>query len=206
MTFPDEKRATIESYCQAYFERTARAAASIDLSRLAEAAALLEAAFSEARWLFACGNGGSAAIANHLLCDHVKGIRTDTGLRPRVVSLSANLELITAIANDIDYDDVFRYQLESLSRPGDVLMTISASGDSENVVRAIEWARGNGVKSVALSGFSGGRAARLADISLHVEGDNYGVIEDTHQSIMHILAQYIRQSHMPPELIAERRF
>ncbi|MCZ6467410.1 MAG: SIS domain-containing protein, partial [Alphaproteobacteria bacterium] len=175
MTFPDEKRATVESYCQAYFERTARAAASIDLGRLAEAAALLEAAFGEARWLFACGNGGSAAIANHLLCDHVKGIRTDTGLRPRVVSLSANLELITAIANDIDYDDVFLYQLESLARPGDMLMTISASGDSENIVRAIEWARGNGVKSIALSGFGGGRSGRLADISLHVEGDNYGV-------------------------------
>ncbi len=206
MTFPDEKRATVESYCQAYFERAARAAASIDLIRLTEAAALLEAAVGEARSLFASGNGGSAAIANHLLCDHVKGIRTDTGLRPRVVSLSANLELITAIANDIEYDDVFRYQLESLARPGDVLMTISASCDSENVVRAIEWARDNGMKSVALSGFGGGRTARLADISLHVEGDNYGVIEDTHQSIMHILAQYIRQSHMPPELIAARRF
>lgn len=206
MTFPDEKHQNIEGFCHAYFERTARAAASIDHERLAAAARLLEAAFDEGRWLFVCGNGGSAAVANHLVCDHAKGVRTDTHLRPRVISLSANLELITAIANDIAYDDVFSYQLETMARPGDVLMAISGSGDSKNVVRAVQWARDNGVSSVSFTGFDGGRTARLADINLHVDADNYGVIEDTHQSIMHILAQYIRQSHMPAELVGQRRF
>ena len=125
---------------------------------------------------------------------------------PRVVSLSANLEIITAIANDIAYDDVFVYQLRTAARDGDLLMTISSSGDSENVVRALEWAKDNGVASIALTGFTGGRCADLATVHLHVTGDNYGIVEDTHQSIMHIFAQYLRQARMDAALIAERKF
>jgi phosphoheptose isomerase len=125
---------------------------------------------------------------------------------PRVVSLATNIEVITAIANDIAYDDVFVYQLENLARPGDVLITISASGDSENVVRAASWARDHGLHTIAMTGFAGGRTGSLAEVHLHVEGDNYGVIEDVHQSLMHILAQYIRQAHMAEAHISERKF
>ena len=114
--------------------------------------------------------------------------------------------MATAIANDIAFEDCFAYQLRTAARPGDVLMTVSASGDSENVVRAVDWARGNDIESIALTGFDGGRSARLATINLHVAADNYGVIEDTHQSIMHILAQYLRQTKMPASLVARRRF
>jgi len=89
------------------------------------------------RLIFTCGNGGSAAIANHLTCDCSKGIATNTTLRPRVVSLSATVEIMTAIANDMAYSEVFVYQLKNLARPGDVLITISSSGDSENIVRAL---------------------------------------------------------------------
>ena len=168
--------------------------------------ALLDAAFARSAWVFVCGNGGSAAIANHLLCDVAKGVQTDTAVLPRVMSLSANLEIVTAIANDVAFEDCFAYQLRTAARPGDVLVTISASGDSENIVRALDWAGANGVESIALTGFDGGRAAPLATVSLHVDGDNYGVIEDTHQSIMHMLAQYLRQANMPGALIPERRF
>ena len=116
------------------------------------------------------------------------------------------MEIVTAIANDIAFEDCFVYQLRTAARPGDLLMTFSASGDSENIVRALDWAGANGVESIALTGFDGGRAASLATINLHVDGDNYGVIEDTHQSIMHMLAQYLRQARMPDALIAERKF
>ena len=85
-------------------------------------------------------------------------------------------------------------------------MTISSSGDSENIVRALRWAAENGLESIALTGFDGGRSAPLATVNLHVGGDNYGVIEDTHQSIMHMLAQFLRQAKMPAPLIAERKF
>ena len=206
MTFPDSGYRSIAGYCDDYLTRLARAGASIDRAQLAQACDLLDAAFVRGAWLFVCGNGGSAAIANHLLCDVAKGVQTDTGVLPRVMSLSANMEIVTAIANDIAFEDCFLYQLRTAARPGDVLMTISASGDSENIVRALDWAVANGLDSIALTGFDGGRSAPLATLNLHVDGDNYGVIEDTHQSIMHMLSQYLRQAKMPEALIPERRF
>lgn len=206
MTFPDHSFADIGSYFNSYAEKISLALGSVDRNRLAQAQALLLAAISRESQVFSCGNGGSAAISNHLVCDHVKGICADTNLRPRVQSLSSNIEMITAIANDLSYSEVFAWQLASQARPGDVLISISSSGDSDNVVKAVEWARNNDVKSIALTGFDGGRTARLADVNIHVQADNYGVVEDAHQSVMHVLAQFIRQAHMPGDLIKARRF
>ena len=110
------------------------------------------------------------------------------------------------IANDIAYADCFVYQLRTAARAGDMLLTISSSGDSENVVRAVDWASTNGVQTIALTGFDGGRTARAAAINIHVKGNNYGVVEDTHQSIMHVFSQYLRQLRMPESRIAERKF
>lgn len=206
MTFPDRKFAAIGDYLDAYRRKIDEAAASIDKQALEKAARILEALYGRGGTLWVCGNGGSAGIAGHFMCDHLKCIRTDTGLMPRVVSLAGHLETLTAIANDIGYADVFVYQLESLARPGDALLTISASGDSENVVRAADWARENRLEIIAFTGFDGGRTARLATVNLHVAGDNYGVIEDVHQSLMHVLAQYLRQTRMSAEKVAERKF
>ncbi|HJO97990.1 MAG: SIS domain-containing protein [Rhodospirillales bacterium] len=206
MTFPDNKFADVAAYFDAYTERLATAAASVDRAALAQAARILDEAYARQAGVFACGNGGSASISNHLVCDHLKGIQTDTEIRPHVHSLSTNMELVTAIANDLTYDDVFVYQLRTLAKAGDVLITISSSGDSENVVRAATWARDNGVQVIAFTGFDGGRTAGLATAHLHVEGDNYGIIEDAHQSLMHVLAQYLRQSRMKEDRIAQRKF
>ena len=206
MTFPDKGYLSIADYCDDYLARLAQAGDSIDRAALARAADLLDSAFARSAWLFVCGNGGSAAIANHLLCDVAKGVQTDTGMLPRVMSLSSNLEIVTAIANDIAFEDCFLHQLRTAARAGDLLMTVSSSGESENIVRALRWAAENGLESIALTGFDGGRAAPLATVNLHVDGDNYGVIEDTHQSIMHMLAQYLRQAQMPEALISERKF
>lgn len=206
MTFPDTPFADIAAYGDAYFERLRAAAASVDRAKLAAAGRILEAAYEKGGFVYVCGNGGSAAIANHLVCDHMKGAQTDTDLAPHVVSLSTNIEVITAIANDICFEDVFVYQLRSLAKPGDVLITVSSSGDSENAVRAAEWAKANGLAVIAMTGFGGGRTAKLATVNLHVEGDNYGVVEDTHQSLMHILAQFIRLKRMDAETIKRRKF
>jgi phosphoheptose isomerase len=206
MTFPDTSFADVGAFADAYFERARVAAASVDRRRLAAAAERLARAYADGASVYACGNGGSASISNHLVCDHLKGGQTDTDLKPHVVSLSSNIELVTAIANDIAYDEVFVYQLRTLARAGDVLITISSSGDSENVVRAARWARDNDVDVIAMSGFAGGRTADLATIGLHVNGDNYGVVEDTHQALMHILAQYVRLAHMDQGLIPDRKF
>lgn len=206
MTFPDEKFSSVSGYADAYFAQVVKAQTSVDRDKLAAAMKLLDAAYARGATLYVCGNGGSASISNHLVCDHSKGGQTDTDLRPKVVSLATNIEVITAIANDIAYDDIFVYQLKTLAEKGDVLLTISSSGDSENVVRAAEWAKKNAVAVISFTGFNGGRTAALADVNLHVDGDNYGVVEDTHQSLMHILAQYVRLSRMKEDVVKKRKF
>jgi len=206
MTFPDKKFVDVTRYANDYFGHVAAAASSIDRTKIEQAASILIKLYRSGGTVYACGNGGSAAISNHLVCDHCKLVQTDTDLIPRVVSLSATIETITAIANDLSYDEVFVYQLRSLAGAGDALVTISASGDSENIVQAALWAKEKGIPVIAMTGFSGGRSAALADVNLHVDADNYGVIEDVHQSLMHILAQYIRQAHMEEATIAQRRF
>jgi phosphoheptose isomerase len=192
--FPSKRHQSAAHYAGAYFAEYARAVAEIDSDSLDRAAALIRETVEARHWIYVCGNGGSAAISNHLLCDFAKGIQTDTELRPRVMSLPANIEMVTAIANDIAYDEIFAYQLRTLAGPGDLLITISSSGDSENIVKTINCARELGMRTIALTGFDGGRSARMAEVTLHVPARNYGVVEDAHQSIMHILAQYIRQS------------
>lgn len=204
--FPDVRYASAASYASAYAEEFARTWQTIDLAALDRAAEILLDVYTRRAGVFSCGNGGSASIANHLQCDHVKGVRTKTDLAPRVVSLSNNVELLTAIANDIAYEDVFVYQLQSQAIAGDVLVAISTSGRSANIVRALTWARENSLRTIALTGFEGGASRTLADVALHFSGTNYGIIEDLHQAVMHLLAQYVRHSRMPPDVIAATVF
>jgi phosphoheptose isomerase len=204
--FPAARYALASSYSGVYFEQLARAASSIDPAHVDAAAAILVKAYTTGATVMACGNGGSAAIANHLQCDHLKGVRTDTDLSPRVISLSSNVELLTAIANDIGYEDAFVYQLQSHSRPGDVLIAVSSSGRSANIVRALKWARTHDVRTIALTGFEGGDAKTLSEVAIHVDCTNYGIIEDLHQAVMHTLAQFVRQFHMSEEMVSLRTF
>ena len=206
MTFPDTKFSDIAAYSDAYFKQYAEASSSIDQTKLSKAADILLNAYKNLKTLYVCGNGGSASISNHLACDHGKLLATDTDLQPRVQSLSTNIEVITAIANDISYDQVFVHQLKLSANPGDILMTVSSSGDSENVVQAAQWAREFGLEVISMTGFLGGRTAKISNVNLHVDGDNYGVIEDVHQSLMHLLGQYLRQLLMDEELIQKRKF
>jgi phosphoheptose isomerase len=206
MKFPVSSYPSGGSFLAAYGEEFARAGKTIEPDSFERAAAILIDAYARDARMFSCGNGGSASIANHMQCDHLKGIRTATDLTPRVLSLSTNVELLTAIANDVGYEDVFVYQLQSQSRPGDVLIAVSSSGRSPNIVRALTWARDNGLRTIAITGFGGGAARNAAEVSIHVDCTNYGVVEDLHQAIMHALAQYIRQSRMTPEEISTSVF
>ncbi len=204
--FPFAPYPSASSYLDAYAEEMARAARTIEPAAFDRAAAILLAAYVRNARIFSCGNGGSASIANHMQCDHVKGVRTETDLAPRVLSLSNNVELITAIANDLGYEDVFAYQLQSQSEPGDVLVAVSSSGRSVNIVRALTWARDHGLRTIAVTGFDGGGARAVAEVSIHADCTNYGVIEDLHQTVMHALAQYIRQSRMSAGAISTTVF
>ena len=206
MKFPTVPYPSPASYLDAYAEEIARACKTIDPAEFDRAAKILVEAYARDARMFSCGNGGSASIANHMQCDHVKGVRTATDLTPSVLSLSTNAELLTAIANDMGYENVFIYQLQSQSRPGDVLVAVSSSGRSLNIVRALTWARDNGLQTIALSGFDGGEARTAAEVSIHVDCANYGIIEDVHQAIMHALAQYIRHSRMTADMISASVF
>ena len=204
--FPAAPYANAAEYFDAYAGETARAAKSVEAAALTGAAEILLDAYTRDAGVFVCGNGGSASIANHIQCDHVKGVRTATDLTPRVLSLSTNVELLTAIANDLGYEDVFVYQLQAQSRPGDVLIAVSSSGRSPNIVRALTRARENSLRTIAITGFDGGAARTVAEVSVHVDCANYGIIEDLHQAIMHALAQYIRQSRMTADTISASVF
>lgn len=194
--FPDKPYDDIGDYVGSYSNLVSAAFSSIDRDELRKAASVLEAVVARRAIIFVCGNGGSASISNHFVCDHVKGVRTGTDASPRVASLSTNIEIVTAIANDFGYDAIFDFQLSTLASTGDVLVVISSSGGSANILRALRWAREHGITSIAMTGFEGGEARTLADISLHVDAQNYGVVEDVHQSIMHILAQFLRQKKL----------
>ena len=204
--FPVAPHQSAASYFDAYAEEMSRAAKTIEPGAFDRAAAILLEAYTCGARMFSCGNGGSASIANHAQCDHVKNVRLATDLTPRVLSLSTNVELLTAIANDMGYENVFVHQLQSQSRPGDVLMAVSSSGRSANIVRALEWARDHGLRTIAITGFDGGAARTVAEVSIHVECTNYGVVEDLHQAIMHVLAQYIRHSRMTADAISTSVF
>jgi phosphoheptose isomerase len=204
--FPEGPITAAGLYFDGYAEELARAAKSVDAAALDGAAAILLDAYASGARVFSCGNGGSASIANHLQCDHLKGVRTATDLTPRVVSLSCSTELLTAIANDLAYEEVFSFQLQSQAEPGDVLVAISSSGRSGNITRALTWAREHRLRTIALTGFAGGDARRIAEVAVHVEASNYGIVEDLHQGIMHALAQYIRQSRMTAAAISSTVF
>lgn len=196
--------ATKENIDLTYHLHTAsidRGLLSIDLDKLQWAADTIIKAIKERKNIYTVGNGASAAIAQHWACDYTKGCSnlTDTSfLKVRVHSLAANIPLMTAISNDISYDEVYSYQIERLGAPGDVLITISSSGNSPNVVRAIEAAIKEKMAVITLTGFDGGKSKELADnyfhgINLHVDCPEYEAAEDCHQAIMHMIAKYIRK-------------
>lgn len=143
--------------------------------------------------ILVCGNGGSAAIAEHMSCDHTKGVITDTKLTPFFIPLQSNVSLCTAIANDIGYEYIFSYQINAY--PTNVgLFVISSSGNSPNIVNALLAAKERGFVSMAMVGFDGGKAKEIADMCIHVKSNNYGIVEDAHQIIMHSMAQSIRKT------------
>lgn len=136
--------------------------------------------------IYVCGNGGSAAIANMLSAIWMKwvGERTSDHFRAKVISLSCNSPLMTAISNDIGYENVYSFQLDSLLEPGDLVITVSSSGNSPNIRKVIELCKNLDNPCIAFSGFNGG-ISQLADIQIHIDSHEYCLVEDSHQAIAH---------------------
>jgi D-sedoheptulose 7-phosphate isomerase/D-glycero-D-manno-heptose 1,7-bisphosphate phosphatase len=206
MKFPNELSDSAADFMRQYAEASNAARQSVDAGQFEAACDMLADAYMRGATVFVCGNGGSTAIANHMVCDHGKLIATGTDLKPRVMSLSHANEMITAIANDIGYEAVFAYQLGLMANRGDVLVAISGSGSSPNIVRALKEAKKLGLHTIAMTAFTGGPSREIADVSLHVAVENYGIAEDIHQSLMQMIAQYIRIQNMDPKAIASTKF
>ena len=149
-------------------------------------------AYERDRTVYLFGNGGSAALASHLACDLAKGSSANGRRRLRAVSLNDNMALLTAVANDLDYQEIFAEQLHHIEA-GDVALAISSSGNSGNVVRGLEVAQHAGATTIAITGFKGGRVKALCDMCLVVPSDNVQYIEDSHLSVMHAIFSAIRQ-------------
>jgi D-sedoheptulose 7-phosphate isomerase len=152
--------------------------------------------YEQGSTLFTFGNGGSAALASHFVCDIAKGTVAPGRRRLRAISLTDNVPLMTAWANDTNYGEIFAEQLRDLVEKDDLVLAISGSGNSENVVRGLQAARDAGAKTMALTGFSGGRVKALADICLVVPSENMQHIEDAHLFSAHAIFTAIRRQMM----------
>lgn len=181
---------------QAYLDRSRDALGRLELSRVQTLADALRAAWGQGRQVFLCGNGGSAANAIHIANDLLYGVAMGRGPGLRVQALSANPAVMTCLANDLSYAAIFSEQLKSLARPGDLLIVLSGSGNSPNIVAALETARDMGLTSFAILGYSGGKALALADHALHLPVDDMQIAEDAQLTIGHMLMQWL-QAHPP---------
>ena len=175
-----------------YYDRFARAAGQVDAAALARVLGVLDEVAEAGGTLWIAGNGGSAGIADHAVCDISKGAYTEGHPPFRAVSLAANGPLLTALGNDLSYDDIYSEPLKFYLRDTDALLVVSSSGNSENVVRALRAAKEKGVPTIAFTGFKGGRLAEEADIPVHLPVDNYGIVEDIHMSFIHVLTQWMK--------------
>lgn len=156
---------------------------------------LIEKAHAERRQIFVIGNGGSAATASHMMNDLNKGVLGQKGDAPwprmRVIALTDNVSLMTAWANDVDYNRAFSEPLRNLAQAGDLLIAISASGNSPNIITAVETAKEMGLTVLGMAGFRGGRLAQLSDACFTVPSDQYGPVEDVHMILDHIITSYL---------------
>lgn len=175
-----------------YIESMGRLLTHVEASRIDAFANLLFDTWQRRGRVFVFGNGGSAYTASHYTLDLVKTAAVAGRSRLQCFSLVDNFGLTTALANDVSYDDSFVFPLTTYAKPGDVAIALSCSGNSPNVVRACAWAHAHGLTLVCLTGFSGGRMAQYADLHINIPDDNYGVIEDLHLSIGHMVAQRLQ--------------
>lgn len=170
-----------------YIRQQKAALDSIPVEAVAEIISVFKEALAQDRQIFIFGNGGSASNASHFITDLGKGASDKLGSRFRCLSLNDNISWITALGNDYAYEDVFQKQLQNFARPGDIVMTLSVSGNSPNLVKAIDWAVNNGMYTIALVGAKRGRLAQVAQKVVVINSEHYGRVEDAHMGVCHMI-------------------
>lgn len=178
---------------QTYYEELRQVLGEFPSPGLEAAVEVLWSAWKNRKQVILLGNGGSAATASHITCDLRKGTAVPGKQRLRVQALTENVAVLTALANDIDYDSVFKDQLIDVIDEGDVVIAISASGNSPNVIEAVQHAQSVGAVIVGFCGFSGGRLKELSSACVWVKSHNYGIVEDAHLTFGHAISQELRR-------------
>ncbi len=177
-----------------YLEGLKEALANLDLEAVKRSRDLLASARESGQQVFVCGNGGSAATASHLANDLGKGASYGRDSRRfRVIALTDNIPWITALANDVSYDSVFSEQLQNLGQPGDLLIAISGSGNSRNVLNAVEVARQKRMTTIGWTGFGGGELASAVDLPVVVDSHHMGRVEDAHMIMTHLVCYFFME-------------
>lgn len=174
-----------------YLDGVAKLLAEVRREDIRKVADLIVEAYRSRKQVFVMGNGGSAATASHFACDLQKGIGCAGDEKFRVMAITDNVPLMTAWANDFDYSDIFAQQLSTWVEPGDLVIGISGSGNSPNVIKAIELANEKGATTVGLAGFKGGRLAQVAQHNVVVPSDDMQYIEDVHLVLSHLIFRYL---------------
>lgn len=188
-----ERKTIFQDYFNDYRKRLNRLLDQVDIETFEQVLSTIISAFKSGKTVYVCGNGGSAATASHIQTDFSFFVRYFTKFRPKVVALTDNVPMITAVGNDTSFDDIFVEQLKGHFNNGDVIICISASGNSENVIRAAQYANDNEGKSIAFVGFTGGKLKDIVTHSLYTpnaRGD-YGPIEDLHMIYEHLIVNYL---------------
>ena len=185
------------SFPASYKADVLKAIETIDLDKVSQAIDIFKQARDEDRRIFVCGNGGSATTSSHFVCDMLKGASFKRDKRFRIMALTDSLPTITAYANDVSYECIFVEQLKNFAQPGDVVMAISGSGNSPNVLRAVEYANSIGCKTVALSGRDGGKLGAMAQVNVQACHPHMGRIEDVHMIVMHMICYYFMDAEKP---------
>jgi D-sedoheptulose 7-phosphate isomerase len=178
------------SYPKQYKAALLEAIDRIDISRVEQAIEWFGEARDGSKHIFVCGNGGSASTASHFTCDIVKGASYNRDTRFRIVALVDSLATLTAYSNDVGYEHIFVEQLKNFAQAGDLVMCISGSGNSPNVVRAMEYANSIGCRTIALTGRDGGKLGPLAQLNIQVAVPHMGRIEDAHMVVCHMIAYH----------------
>lgn len=172
-----------------YYEREKAAIDLMNVDEINEAMNLLLDAYERGATIFTLGNGGSSATASHMVCDFMKGTCYDCEKKFRMVCLNDNMATIMAMGNDIGFDQVFAYQMKALAKPGDLVVAISGSGNSKNVINACEVAKEKGLKIIGMTGFGGGKLHAMSDAHIHLPLNDMQLAEDAHMIAIHMMMQ-----------------
>ena len=182
-----------KEFARGYLDRLAALFEKLSLGQVKEVTDAIFDAYEQGRSIFTMGNGGSGATASHLACDLNKGVSFGLKKRFRVTCLNDSLPIILACANDLSYRDIFVEQLKNFLKPDDVVIGLSGSGNSENILKAFKYASSKKAVTIGMSGFDGGRLALLSNISLVVRSKDMQQIEDVHLIVTHIIMQYFNR-------------